>query len=249
MTLINDVYGRDGRSRGEKKRRLFSWKSLRPSGKSTADGEDLFIADCAPSNEYVILRKQMPVADGTVKNHSTLEVKFLEKEPVSWKNFLYFLFTSCILCLAIVAVAYFVRGSGHASSLYAAASSKEQRDSQSPLRVPTMPIGRSGKVDEIAIPMRVATSSASHRGNALKELTSGTLDEQISALDVRGVQVAAYSARALIGNRIVHQGDHLYIGSSELIFRGVDGENMLFEDGNGQLHQRSLRPTAGSSLH
>lgn len=68
-----------------------------------------------------------------------------------------------------------------------------------------------------------------------------TLEEQIQELEIRGVQIAAYTSKAMIGNRIVHQGERFLCGDQTLIFKGVQDSNLIFQDETGKIHSRPLR--------
>jgi hypothetical protein len=67
--------------------------------------------------------------------------------------------------------------------------------------------------------------------------------EQISRLEIRGVQVEVYAAKALINGRVVLQGERISCGKGMpgLIFLGVRDESLVFLDDAGNEYRRSLR--------
>ncbi|MDR3117628.1 MAG: hypothetical protein LBT98_03625 [Puniceicoccales bacterium] len=79
------------------------------------------------------------------------------------------------------------------------------------------------------------------RSNGM-HLLALTMREQVARLDVRGVQVEAYSSRALINGHIVQQGERIACeGKRGLTFCGVVNGELLFRDDAGNEHRRSLR--------
>ncbi|MDR0428418.1 MAG: hypothetical protein LBG86_00055 [Puniceicoccales bacterium] len=245
MTLINDIYGQHGKKR---QRTFFLWELLKKKRHSKIGKNDLLIAEYAPPNEYVVLRhgENKHVHGDPTGGYRPLEVRFLEPETRHWNNFVRFLLTSSVAVAMVVGTVYFVQRHAPSTITYATASVAQNgthlQSRAIPIAIRPRDVGH-----ELTVPVRVSVSR--QKTNQLRELTAGTLSDQIQALDVRGVQVAAYTARALIGNRVVHQGDHLYVGNRELVFRGVEREELIFEDEAGQIYHRNLHPISMSPTH
>jgi hypothetical protein len=72
------------------------------------------------------------------------------------------------------------------------------------------------------------------------QLLVQTAQEQVAALDIRGVRVGAYSAKALIDGQLVTQGGAFRHGQCTFIFKGVENGDLLFEDSNGEVYRRTL---------
>jgi hypothetical protein len=67
------------------------------------------------------------------------------------------------------------------------------------------------------------------------------MESRVDRLDVRSVQVGTYSARALINDHIVQQGEKIACGKKRLLtFCGVREGNMIFEDDAGNVYRRDL---------
>jgi hypothetical protein len=81
-------------------------------------------------------------------------------------------------------------------------------------------------------------AKAASRGMSL---VVDVMKAQVDSLEVRGVQVGAYSARAMINNHVIQQGERIACGKKHhLIFRGVQEGNMVFEDEAGNVYRRDL---------
>jgi hypothetical protein len=82
-------------------------------------------------------------------------------------------------------------------------------------------------------------------------LLTMTAQDQVNGLAVRGVQVGAYEAKAVIDGQVIHQGERFLSGERYLTFRGVQDRELIFEDDDGACYRRPLRPLAPDmpSLH
>ncbi|MDR2664111.1 MAG: hypothetical protein LBB14_01085 [Puniceicoccales bacterium] len=65
--------------------------------------------------------------------------------------------------------------------------------------------------------------------------------DQLRVLTVQGVQVGPYETKALIDGRLVRQGERI----GQLIFLGMRGKELAFEDGAGERHYRPICPGDG----
>lgn len=68
-----------------------------------------------------------------------------------------------------------------------------------------------------------------------------TLQDSITALDIRGIQIAPFHSRAIINNRLVQQGETFHCENSRLTFRGIENSMLLFQDDRGMTYSRHLR--------
>jgi hypothetical protein len=60
-------------------------------------------------------------------------------------------------------------------------------------------------------------------------------------MPIQGVQVGPYETKALIGGRLVRQGERV----GPLIFLGMRGRELAFEDGAGEKYYRPVCPADG----
>lgn len=74
-----------------------------------------------------------------------------------------------------------------------------------------------------------------------------SLRQSIQRLDIRGIQIAPYAAKAIINDRIVHQGDRFACNNSTLIFKGIQDSSLIFQDEDGEIYTRPLRYHARSA--
>jgi hypothetical protein len=188
--------------------------------------DDPVLGEYAPADEYVIFHVE---SETFGKDNQPLHVAFMNSNPVERRQFFGFIAKACAIVLAITSGVYVVQRhySPHAT-LYTVTSGSNFAMA-------------TNVAYESAIPSHIRVVGQSI--GSLKNLTAGTLQNQIQALNIQGVQVAASTAKALIGNHIVSQGDRLWVGAHELIFKGVTREQMVFEDGNGHSYTRDLKKT------
>ncbi|MDR0340543.1 MAG: hypothetical protein LBH53_03235 [Puniceicoccales bacterium] len=62
--------------------------------------------------------------------------------------------------------------------------------------------------------------------------------EQVLRMTIQGVQVGPYETKALIDGRMVRQGERV----GPLIFLGMRGKELAFEDGTGEKYYRPICP-------
>lgn len=74
-----------------------------------------------------------------------------------------------------------------------------------------------------------------------------SLRQSIQRLDIRGIQIAPYAAKAIINDRIVHQGDRFSCGETAITFKGIQDSNLIFQDDRGEIYTRPLRYHARTS--
>ncbi|MDR2667924.1 MAG: hypothetical protein LBB38_02705 [Puniceicoccales bacterium] len=81
-------------------------------------------------------------------------------------------------------------------------------------------------------------------GGTEKCETAPQLHGSIDDFSIRGVQIGRYETRAIIDGKLLRQGEKIKCNLGELLFRGTDGKNLLFEDGNGVIYRRRFMPDA-----
>lgn len=73
--------------------------------------------------------------------------------------------------------------------------------------------------------------------------------ERVQELDVRGLQLGRYGAKAVIGDNLVCQGERFFCGGQCLTFMGVQDENLVFADETGKLYHRPFKPLELAASH
>jgi hypothetical protein len=185
--------------------------------------DDAVLGNYAPADEYLIFHVE---AETIGRDWRPIHLAFLEPDRAARRKFFGFLAETCAMIMLITGGVYVVQRHYSASPmLYAtdAGVGATPTTSQS----------------EALIPSRIRVLGPGTR--TMKNLMAGSLDDAIGALDIRGVRVSAGGSRALIGTQVIKSGDSVWAGWQKLIFKGVTGEKMVFEDASGRFHLRNLK--------
>ncbi|MDR1456548.1 MAG: hypothetical protein LBI34_00580 [Puniceicoccales bacterium] len=189
--------------------------------------DDALHGSYAPADEYVIFHVE---AEKIGKDQRPIQVAFFEADVVARRKFFGFIAKTCSMVALIMGGVYVIQQHYTEDAVFYAAIDGERM-------LPT-PISIAG---EASIPSRIRVIGSGT--SAMKNLMAGSIDNTILALDVRGVRVTANGSRALIGSQIVKSGDSVWAGRQKIIFRGVEGERMVFEDAHGRSYLRNLKAT------
>ncbi|MDR2677604.1 MAG: hypothetical protein LBB26_03515 [Puniceicoccales bacterium] len=188
--------------------------------------DDAVLESYAPADGYVIFHVE---SETIGKDRRPIHVAFLETDKAARRKFFESMAQTCAMIALITGGVYVIQQHYDENATLYAPIDGGRTTSPQP----------SADGTEAPIPSRIRMHS---RGNgAMRNLMAGSLDDAIHALDVRGVRVSASGSRALIGDQVIKSGDPIWAGWQRVIFKGVDGEKMVFEDASGRSHLRNLK--------
>ena len=88
-----------------------------------------------------------------------------------------------------------------------------------------------------------STGRSGSRKNDDKVQSHGPVD----GFSIRGVQVGRYETKAIIDGELVRRGEKIRCGKGSMLFLGVNGKDLLFEDERGEIHRRQFMPDVDGS--
>jgi hypothetical protein len=179
--------------------------------------DDHFYRNYAPMDEYIVFQPEKGLAHGD----KPMDLTFFQPDPKQQKKFFHFLAKACLLVTAITIGVYWMEHEQGKNTFYTAATTSDAPSS-----------------------METNGDLPTRQESSLKNLTEGTIRNQMQRLNVRGVMVTASTAKALIGDRILHQGEHIIVGTQKLTFKGVSDEKMVFSSSDGRNYLLPLQKTS-----
>ncbi|MDR2341369.1 MAG: hypothetical protein LBD72_03530 [Puniceicoccales bacterium] len=186
--------------------------------------DDAVLGNYAPADEYVIFNVE---SETIGKDKRPIRVAFIKTDGTARREFFKFITQTCIMIVLVMGGVYFIQRSYDEDATFYAAV---------------------GKMSSAPVPVDNGTSLQSRirvvgaGTGAMKNLVAGSLDGAIRALDIRGVRVSASGgSQALIGTQVVRPGDPIWAGLQRVVFKGIDGEKMVFEDASGRSYLRNLK--------
>jgi hypothetical protein len=185
--------------------------------------DDAVLVNYAPADEYVIFNVE---SETIGRDRRPIHVAFMETDGTARREFFKFMAQTCIMVVLVMGGVYFIQQSYNGdATLYAAVDG-----------VSSAAVADSG---ETFLPSRIRVVGPGT--GTMKNLMAGSLDSAIRALDVRGARVSASGSRALIGTQVVKPGDSIWVGLQRVVFKGIAGEKMVFEDASGKSYLRNLQ--------